>query len=157
MLYAIYGLRCGGRADDKARGKAEYFIMQRTPHTECHKSHKALLAHFKWYRVTCAGRRLTILVFHFSDFVICSLVPLHLPANLVPLCHLQADWLTPFDFATHSYSGKEMKRTAAAVTHDEKAPPSDPLAKKGCNWSWRSPIALAHVSLKNSSPLLPRV
>ena len=49
---------------------------------------------------------------------------------LLPLCHLQADWLTPFDFAAHSYSGSEMKRTAAAVTRDENTPPSDPLAKK---------------------------
>ena len=50
--------------------------------------------------------------------------------HAVPLCHLQADWLTPFDFAAHSYSGREMKRTAAAVTRDERTPPSDPLAKK---------------------------
>ena len=76
------------------------------------------------------GRRLTVLVFHFSDCVIrCSLVPLRHPANF-PLCHLQADWLTPFDFATHSYSGREMKRMAAAVTRDEKTHPSDPPAKK---------------------------
>ena len=46
-------------------------------------------------------------------------MPLRHPANLVPLYHLQADWLTPFDFAVHSYSGKEMKQTAAAVTCDE--------------------------------------
>ena len=69
--------------------------------------------------MTCAGGRLTVLVFHFSDCVICSLVLLRHSANLVPLCHLQADWLTPFDFAVHSYSGKEMKQTAAAVTCDE--------------------------------------
>ena len=37
---------------------------------------------------------------------------------------------TPFDFAAHSYSGREIKRTAAAVNRDEKTPPSDPLAKK---------------------------
>ena len=100
MLYAIYGLRCGGRVADKARGKAECFIMQRDPHTS-------------------AGGRLTVLVLHFFDCVI-----------LLPLCHLQADWLTPFDFAAHSYSGREMKRTAAAVTRDEKTPPPDPPTKK---------------------------
>ena len=78
-----------------------------------------------------AGRRLTVLVFNFFDCIICSLVPLCHLANLVPLCHLQADWLTPFDFVATSYSGREMKRTAAAVTRDEKTPPSDPPTKKG--------------------------
>ena len=33
--------------DDEARGEAECFILQQDPHTECHKSRKALLAHFK--------------------------------------------------------------------------------------------------------------
>ena len=36
----------------------ELLISQRDPHIECHKSRKALLAHFKWYRVTCACGRL---------------------------------------------------------------------------------------------------
>ena len=47
VLYVIYGSRCGGRVADKAQGEAECFITQQDPHTECHKSRKALLAHFK--------------------------------------------------------------------------------------------------------------
>ena len=51
-------LEVWGRVADKAQCEAECFITQRDPHTECHKSRKALLAH---YRVPSAGR---LLAFH---------------------------------------------------------------------------------------------
>ena len=127
----VVAVGCSCRALQRiVRGEAECFIMQRDPHTECHKSRKALLAHFKWFRVACAGGRLTVLVFHFSNCVIRS---------LVPLGHLQADWLTPFDFAAHSYSGREMKRTAPPITCDENTPPSDPPTKKRLSLSLKKP------------------
>ena len=44
-----------GWVADKAWGEAECFIMQWYPHIECHRSCKALLAHFEWLRMPCAG------------------------------------------------------------------------------------------------------
>ena len=71
MRYTIYGSKWGGWAADKARGEAECFIAQRDPHTECHKSCKALLAHFKWHRVTSANGRL-VFCLPLSKCIICK-------------------------------------------------------------------------------------
>ena len=66
------------------------------------------------------------------NYVICSLVPLRPPANLVPLHHLQADWLTPFDLAMHSHSERKMKRIAAAVARDKNTTPSFYMKNHNC-------------------------
>ena len=77
--------------------------------TECHKSHEALLAHFKWYRVTCVGRRLAFSL----RFLLCRLQAIFGG----PLCHLLSNWLISFKLATHSDRRWKGEATVAVAAY----------------------------------------